>query len=268
MPPDLSRIGPTPLYRQIEDWLRRQIESGVWPPGYKLEAEVELAQALGVNRGTLRKALAALTEAGLLVRTHGRGTFVAAPVIDQNLAERMVTFSEDLLSKGITFATKVLQQAVIQAHGPIETMLALPVGAPVFFVRRLRFVDGEPVAVMNNYLVYERCRGIETADLNTTQLFVALGRHLDRPLSHARRTFQARRATRVVAAALRIPPREAVMYGEELTFLDDGTPVHFAEFWLRGDRFRLTATVRRGRREVAEAPLSILEDTVPACKPA
>ncbi len=267
MLPALDHNGPIPIYRQIKDWIRQQIDSGAWPPGFKLQSEIELANDLAVSRGTLRKALAELADEGLLVRTHGRGTFVASPVIEQPLAERLITFSEDLISKGIAFETKVLQQDLVPAHGRLATLFDLPTGSTLFFVRRLRLVDGEPMAVINNYVVYAACPAITTVDLSTVRLFEVLEQHCNLRITHAYRTFQAQKANRVVAAALRIPCHEAVMYGEQLSFLADGSPVEFSEFWLRGDRFKLAATVQRAAPPAATA-MSVSESSLSVFLPA
>ena len=52
----IDRTRPEPIYRQIRDWMRQQITSGLWPEHYKLKPETELIEDLGVSRGTLRKA--------------------------------------------------------------------------------------------------------------------------------------------------------------------------------------------------------------------
>src|SRR5215470_17917628 len=97
--PQIERDAPTPLYQQARDWIANQINSGVWPEHYKLKSEQDLAVELGVNRGTLRKAIADLIAEGKLVSIHGRGTFVASSALEQPLAERLVAISEDLITK-------------------------------------------------------------------------------------------------------------------------------------------------------------------------
>ncbi len=56
--------------------LVQKIQSGVWPPGHRLPPERQLASEYGIARNTLRRALKALEDEGLLVRAVGRGTFV------------------------------------------------------------------------------------------------------------------------------------------------------------------------------------------------
>jgi DNA-binding LacI/PurR family transcriptional regulator len=68
---------PRPLYLQLADQLRRQIENGTLKPGERLLPEIEIAKGYGLARGTVRQALLLLVNLGLLQRTRRKGTFVA-----------------------------------------------------------------------------------------------------------------------------------------------------------------------------------------------
>lgn len=70
---------PLPSYAQLQQSLREAIVSRRLAPGSRLPEERELARQFALSRGTVRRALAQLEEAGLLLRHQGRGTFVAAP---------------------------------------------------------------------------------------------------------------------------------------------------------------------------------------------
>ena len=62
---------------QVADDLRAEIQSGALQPGDKLPGEAEMAEVYGVSRDTIRRATSELSEEGVLVILHGRGTFVA-----------------------------------------------------------------------------------------------------------------------------------------------------------------------------------------------
>lgn len=62
---------------QVADDLRAEIRSGGLRPGDKLPGEAEMAEVYGVSRDTIRRATSEMSEEGLLVILHGRGTFVA-----------------------------------------------------------------------------------------------------------------------------------------------------------------------------------------------
>lgn len=74
----IDREGPVPPYRQIADDLRRQIEDGTIPPGRRIPSMVEMEQAYGVARDTLRKATQVLKDEGLVETVSGMGVFVIA----------------------------------------------------------------------------------------------------------------------------------------------------------------------------------------------
>jgi DNA-binding GntR family transcriptional regulator len=73
----LDYDGPDPLWRQVADIVRGQIESGKLPAGRRVPSENTLAQEYGIARGTAKKALDSLVTEGLVRRVQGRGTFVA-----------------------------------------------------------------------------------------------------------------------------------------------------------------------------------------------
>ena len=73
----LLRDSPVPLYQQLVNEIRSRIETGEWRALTRLPTEEELGGQLGVSRVTVRQALAAAADAGLLTRVPGKGTFVA-----------------------------------------------------------------------------------------------------------------------------------------------------------------------------------------------
>jgi GntR family transcriptional regulator len=78
----LDRTSFVPLYYQLQELLKEQIESGGWKPRDRLPSEAELARRYAVSRVVVRQALAILEDDGQIVRIQGRGTFVAEPKLD------------------------------------------------------------------------------------------------------------------------------------------------------------------------------------------
>ena len=78
----LDRSSFVPLYYQLQELIKEQIESGGWKPGDRLPSEPELARRYAVSRVVVRQALAILRDDGQIVRMQGRGTFVAEPKLD------------------------------------------------------------------------------------------------------------------------------------------------------------------------------------------
>jgi GntR family transcriptional regulator len=76
-PLELGRAAGVPLYAQIRDALRQQIDSHFLPPGAPLPTEEALQARYGVSRSVVRQALGDLADLGLIVRQRGRGSVVA-----------------------------------------------------------------------------------------------------------------------------------------------------------------------------------------------
>ena len=75
--PDLKRLSPVPLKRQVVEHITAAIASGELQPGEKLPSGRELAEEWEVGYSTVTDALGELTAAGVLVAAMGKGTFVA-----------------------------------------------------------------------------------------------------------------------------------------------------------------------------------------------
>src|SRR3954469_14507290 len=144
----LDRTSPVPLYFQVATRLQQLIENGGVPVGGRLENEVELAERLGVSRPTIRRAVQYLVERGVLVRKRGVGTQIVHPK-----ARRPVELSslyDDLAKSGQKPRTQVRTLEVRPAPDHVAEALGLDENAQVTWMERLRFADGEPLAIMHN----------------------------------------------------------------------------------------------------------------------
>lgn len=243
--PAIDRTNPTPIFKQIQDWMRANILSGEWPEYYQLKSEIDLAAELSINRGTLRNAIQQLIEEGLLIRIHGKGTFVAANAVQQPLADNLTTFSENLISQNIPFETLVRENLVMTASPSIASLLSLPHEAPVFFLNRVRTVKDKPIVLLKNYLPYQLCEGIERVNFAEVQLFKVMEETFGFKIAWARRYFEARIADAEIGEALSIAIGEPIMYAKQITYRADGIPLEMSDIWFVGNVFRLSAVVNR-----------------------
>lgn len=85
---NIDPAAATPIWRQIEEGVRRQVASGRLRPGTAVPSVRELSRSLRVNPATVSKAYQRLAEAGLLEVRRGEGTFVAALTENKLSAER------------------------------------------------------------------------------------------------------------------------------------------------------------------------------------
>ncbi|WUH94459.1 GntR family transcriptional regulator [Streptomyces sp. NBC_00433] len=85
----LGSLRPSPLVEQATEHLREQILDGQWPVGTKLPGETALAASLGVGRSTVREAVRALAEAGLVKSRQGAGVFVISTEPHEDFGTRL-----------------------------------------------------------------------------------------------------------------------------------------------------------------------------------
>lgn len=252
--PTLDPNSPEPLYVQIKRWMEDEILSGRWPARYKLPAEDDLAQRLGVSRGTLRRAIQELTIAGLLTQIHGKGTFVASTILEQPLAQELIAFSEHLERRGIPYETKVIMQEIRTPSPRVAQLLQLPPTASIFELRRIRLVSDEPIAYMENRVPIHFVPGIASLDFSKERLFKVLEDNYDLKLDWGYRTFEAVPAPDHIATYLQIPAGSPLLYVEQVVYITNGLPIEQSDVWLRADRFRISAVVGRVKTPKAKIP--------------
>lgn len=102
---ELSRKSGIPLYVQLKERIRQQVESGSWTPGFKLPTERELSTLLGVSRNTVSQAYRELENEGILISLQGKGTFVSEADATSLSASRIHRL-EEILEVAITHALR------------------------------------------------------------------------------------------------------------------------------------------------------------------
>ena len=78
-------LGKMPLYQQLIEELAKYISDEKLLPGDQILTEPEISQKYGVSRATVRQAIQELVNAGVLVKIHGKGTFLAEPKVKMNV---------------------------------------------------------------------------------------------------------------------------------------------------------------------------------------
>jgi DNA-binding GntR family transcriptional regulator len=139
---------PIPLYHQIALSIEKDIADGTVTHGARVEDETSMATRLGVSRPTTRQALQTLVERGLVIRKRGTGTWIAPPQVHRPF--ELTSLSDDLEKAGKNPRTTVLGYEVGLATVSEAEQLPIAVGTPLARIKRLRFANDEPLALMRN----------------------------------------------------------------------------------------------------------------------
>jgi len=166
-PVPVDPASPVPAYVQLEQDLRRQIQSGAQSYGSRLPPEQTLARLYGVSRVTLRQALQRLADAGLVSRRQGVGTIITPiPEVTLNL-KPMESVTSQLRQEGYRTAVQILDQEIRSAPKDAAAALQLDAGEPAILLRRLLSAEGSPVSLITSWLPPALFPGLQSASLSS-----------------------------------------------------------------------------------------------------
>lgn len=234
----VSRGSGVTLWRQIAEKLTGQIQSGVLKPGARLPVEAELAETFGVNRHTLRRALAHLSEHGLIEATAGRGTFVKEAPLRYPIGVR-TRFSEIVSAGGREPFGRVLGSSVEPACPEVARELALPEGTPVLRIESAHEADGVPISFGTAWFPEARCRDLDLVYAATGSLTRALATLGIEDFRRRETRLTARPATAREMEVLSLAPGRAVLVLERLDVEPNGTPLQWGRSSFAADRVQL-----------------------------
>lgn len=143
------------VWRQIMETLKAEIVSGAFEKDRRLPPESELAARFGVNRHTVRRAIAALTSEGILRADQGRGTFVASAPLSYPIGPR-TRFSEIVSGQDRSPSGRLIGSEIEEADALLAHQLDVPLGTPLLRVATLRVADSVPMIVGTSW--FEQAR--------------------------------------------------------------------------------------------------------------
>lgn len=231
----VDRNSPVPLYFQLSQQLESAIERGQLAPGSLLGNEIDLAGRLGLSRPTVRQAIQALVDKGLLVRRRGIGTQVVHSRVKRPL--ELSSLYDDLEAAGRQPTTRLLAYGTEEATPRTAAALGVAEGAPVRRLERLRLTHGEPMAYLRNDLPLDLPGlGESGSELESTGLY-RLMRGAGVTLHSARQTVGACVASPGEAELLGEAEGDPLLTMERTTFDSSGHAVEYASHLYRASRY-------------------------------
>lgn len=231
----------TALWTSIAEALTAEIGAGHYAPGAKLPSEAELSARFGVNRHTVRRALAGMAETGLVHARRGAGVFVAGRPMDYPLGRR-TRLHQNLAASGRSATRATLLLDTRQAGVREAAALALPEGTEVHVYEGISFADGLPLAVFRSVFPAARFPGLLEVLRETQSVTQALAAEGLADYTRAETRLTAKRATATQALHLRIREGDPILRSVAINVDAGGRPVEYGHTWFAGDRVTLTVT--------------------------
>jgi GntR family phosphonate transport system transcriptional regulator len=237
----LVRGSGVSAWRQIADAVREEIAAGRLPAGSRMPTEAELALRFGVNRHTLRRALAALAAEGLVRADQGRGTFVAERPLPYPIGRR-TRFSAAVEAAARTPGRILLGAAVETATAALARRLALETGARLHRIETMSIVDGAPISVATGWLSADRFPDFPALIADTGSYTAAFARSGVADYVRLETRIRAALADAEDALRLGIPAGAAVLVTESVDGDAGGRPLECGTTRFAADRIELTVS--------------------------
>ncbi len=229
----------TPIWKAIAASLRSDIAEHLYSQGDKLPTEAVLATRFDVNRHTVRQALRALADEGVVHARRGAGVFVATTPTDYPIGRR-VRFHQNLAAAGRTPAKKVLLLETRTAHGSEAEALQLESGAKVHVYEGLSLTENQPIALFRSIFPAARFPEMLTQLRADPSVTAGLARFGVEDYTRTSTRVNAKLATATQALHLRVAEHAPILRTISVNADLDGSPVEVGRTWFAGDKVTLT----------------------------
>ena len=226
----------SPLYHQLMQRIRGDIERGVYPVGSRIPPEHELEKLYQVSRVTVRRALAELTSEGLLERKQGKGTFVATPRGGLPL-KNLHSFHDSCKLNRVKPSIDVIHVRETEAGAEAAEGLNISRGSRVLEILRVCRADGVPVVLERNHFSMAYA-WLQDQDLSGS-LYNILREYGVEP-KLALHDVSLRFADRDEAELLETEEGTPLICLHEVIYDQRGRPLHTNIQLIRGERFVFT----------------------------
>lgn len=243
----LQLNAPTPYYQQIKRHIRNLIKDGGLKAHEQVPSERELCEQFKLSRTTIRLALAEAEKEGLVYRVHGKGTFVAAPKIEQGLST-INSFEDTILSRGLNPKMTVLSVETLPADLVINTILQLSMNEELTKLTFLGHANEEPIVHYESYLSSKIGRIVAEEAIQRAEKglsFSTFELYRDRcgiiPVT-TNQTFEATLADNYTSEFLQIIEGSPVFLITSIVYTENNQPVEYKTSHYRGDKFKFNVS--------------------------
>lgn len=233
-----------PLYMLLKESIERKIETGEYLPGEMLPSERAMAQELGMNRETVKKAINLLSKEGLVESIQGKGTFVVKKgqkIYHESYSPiNNVGITAKLKLQGITQSSKMIAVETVRGNNRISKKLKINKQDYVYALHRTRYAEGVPFTVEYAYFPYDILDDdVHKYDFSEVSFYEYLNSKNHLPIEFRRKLIVVKCPKRE-ANYLNIPIGTPVYLFEDIGRDKTGRIVEFVNTYTRTDQVKLT----------------------------
>ncbi|MEX2461699.1 MAG: GntR family transcriptional regulator [Paenibacillaceae bacterium] len=237
----LERNTSSSLYEQLKNLIAREINEGKLVPDQQIPSEREFCEEYGVSRITVRQAIAAAVNEGLLYRAHGKGTYVANPKIEQKLSS-VSNFQQTLVKQGFMASTSLFKTDTIPNNFFLSRILNVDMMEQITNIQLVGFGNEVPVVFYDSYFNMEiGQKMIESAKIanekNMPFSTLDLYTNVSQKPTHVEQTFEAIAADDNISDILKISPNSSLLLATSIVYAGE-QPIEYKNAYYRGDKYK------------------------------
>jgi len=234
---ELNRNTPMPLYFQVAENIREKITQNIYQLGKHIPTETQLQNEYNVSRETIRKAISDLVAEGLIEKVRGKGTFVVEPKIVHRIGS-IYGCTEEMLGRGMVPSTKLLEIVELSPPESMRIEMRLTGSAKIIKLKRLKYADNKPVAILTSYIPSELVPGICQDNFMDGSLYKTFEQVYHHVLSKAEEVIEAGSAGEQEAHTLEIQKNSPLLVANRLTYLENGSVIEKLIAFYRSDVYK------------------------------
>lgn len=228
----------TVLYKNIASDLRQKIKDGVYNEGDKFPSERHLCEHYKASRITIRQSLELLEQEQLVIRRHGKGTFVLPSKYNQLLND-LYSFKDEIEKSGDTPSTRMLDIELVEIDEYLSQKTNLEIGTQVYKLTRLRLANDHPLIYEDSYIPYDIAPDLDHYNFSKLSLYRTLQDHYDIRIDKAHETLNATLLKAHEAHHLKQQEGDVAMYIQRFSYSNNQL-IEYTKSIVVGDKYNYT----------------------------
>ena len=225
-------------YDQIYAELRARIEQQEYGFQELLPSENTLVKEYGCSRNTVRRAIGRLADEGYVQSLHGKGVRIIYQPgqLSEFMLSGIESLKEAVARNQKEYRTKVVCFAELTVDQRISARTTFPVGAEIYYIQRVRYIDGEALILDHNYFLKEVARDL-TPEIAEQSIYAYLEQELGENIVTTKRKVTVERASQIDEMYLELGDYDCLAVVSSMTYNADGVMFEFTQSRHRPDKF-------------------------------
>ena len=230
----LKQLSAVTLQEQLYLELLESIKKGKYKPGERIPAEMQLSQMYEVSRVTVRKALDQLVKDNILIKKHGKGTFVRIPAHVENVFSGG-SFTDTCLRMNAVPSTKIISRCIQHVDSEIADLLSNTDNQAIT-ITRLRSVNDTPCIVEIDYFQTSFAFLLDE-ELENSSILQKISERLGLIPSKFEDHFQIKRATKEFSKLLLLPTATPILEVTQTVLTENEEVIYINKQYINSEKY-------------------------------